>query len=86
LKLVADRFEAGRGPVADLLARASSQHQISARCRSATSFEPDSVMEFGLYQIAYRTDAYGATSVCGRNKTPRASERERVIVLILHQL
>ena len=47
--LVADRFEAGRGPVADLLARAISSllakymiGQISARCRSATSFEPSS--------------------------------------------
>ena len=44
--LVADSFEAGRGPVADLLARASSLlenqiiGQISARCRSATSFGP----------------------------------------------
>ena len=47
-KLVADRFEAGRGPVADLLARASSLlasqmiGQISACCKSATSFEPAS--------------------------------------------
>jgi len=68
--LVADRFEAkyhyaiwsqtgseaGRRPVADLLARASSLlviGQIPACCRSATSFGPvcdqDSVMEFGLY-------------------------------------
>jgi len=47
-KLVADRFEAGRGPIANLLARASSLlasyiiGQISDRCRSATSFEPAS--------------------------------------------
>jgi len=54
--LVADRSEAGRRPVADLLARASSLlviGQIPARCRSATSFGPvcdqSSVMEFGLY-------------------------------------
>jgi len=53
--LVADRSEAGRRPVADLLARASSMlviGQISARCRSATSLGPvcdqDSVMEFGF--------------------------------------
>jgi len=51
-KLIADRFKAGRGPVADLLARASSLiSQISARCKSATSFEPDSVMEFGLKRV-----------------------------------
>jgi len=42
--------------VADLLAHASSLlaswmiGKISARCRSATSFEPDSVMEFGFYR------------------------------------
>ena len=36
------------------------------------------------YQIAFRTDAYGATSVCGASKTPR--QRERVIVLIVHEL
>jgi len=35
-------LEAGRGPIADLLARASSLGQISARCKSATSFEPAS--------------------------------------------
>ena len=53
--LVADRSEAGRRPVADMLARASFMlviGQIPARCRSATSFGPvcdqDSVMEFGL--------------------------------------
>jgi len=56
--LVADRSEAGRRPVADLLARASSLlasyliGQTPARCRSATSLGPvcdqDSVMEFGL--------------------------------------
>jgi len=52
--LVADRSEAGRRPVADLLARASSLviGQIPARCRSSTSFGPvcdqDSVMEFGF--------------------------------------
>jgi len=52
---VADRSEAGRRPLADLLARASSllvTGQIPARCRSATSFglvcDQDSVMEFGL--------------------------------------
>jgi len=60
--LVADRSETGRRPVADRLARASSLlasqmiDQIPARCRSATSFGPvcdrDSVMEFGLYQLA----------------------------------
>jgi len=51
--LVTDRSEAGRRPVTDLLARASSLlviGQIPAHCRSATSFEPvcdqDSVMEF----------------------------------------
>jgi len=44
--LVADRSEAGRRPVADLLARASSLlasymiNQIPARYRSATSFGP----------------------------------------------
>jgi len=54
--LVADRSEAGRRPVANLLARASSLlviGQIPARCKSATSLGPvcdqDSVMEFGFY-------------------------------------
>ena len=54
--LVADRSEAGRRPVADHLARASSLlviGQIPARCRSATSLGPvcdqDSVMEVGFY-------------------------------------
>ena len=50
--LVADRSEAGRRPVTDLLARAIDQ--ILARCRSATSIGPvcnqDSVIEFGLYR------------------------------------
>ena len=49
--LVADRSKAGRRPASSLLAS-----QISARCRSATSFGPvcdqDSVMEFGL-NLAY---------------------------------
>ena len=52
--LLADRFEAGRGPVADLLARASSlldagpdssSLQICGQLR--TCLRPDSVMEFG---------------------------------------
>jgi len=53
--LVADRSEAGRGPVADLLDRASSLlviGQIPACCKSATSLGPvcdqDSVMKFGF--------------------------------------
>ena len=53
--LVADRSEAGRRHVAELLACASSLlviGQIPARCRSATSLGPvcdqDSVMEFGF--------------------------------------
>jgi len=52
--LVADRSEAGRRPVADLLARAGSLlviGQIPARCRSATRLglvcDQDNAMEFG---------------------------------------
>ena len=52
---VADRSEAGRRPVADLLAPTSSLPvigQVPARCRSATSLGPvcdqDSVMAFGF--------------------------------------
>jgi len=53
--LLADRSEAGRRPVADLLVCASLLlviGQFPARCRSATSLEhvcdQDSVMEFGF--------------------------------------
>ena len=64
--LVRSWFEAGRAPVADLLARASSL--VLVRCYSKlddkpnfsslqvcdqlrTSFEPDSVMEFGFESV-----------------------------------
>ena len=58
--LFADRSEAGRRRVADLLARARLLlviGQIPARCMSATSLGPvcdqDSVMEFGFYLLTY---------------------------------
>jgi len=51
--LVADRFEAGRRPVLNL---------------SATSFEPDIVMEFGFnYQQGHVT-----VTLCSRKVTERA--------------
>jgi len=59
-RLVANRSEAGRRPIADLLAHAGSLlaslmiGQIPARCSSATSLGPvcdqDSVMEFNTMQ------------------------------------
>ena len=76
-KLVADRFEAGRRPVtcSELKFGLSSSSELARASRSATgpgpasnlsatSFEPDSVMEFGFEPVCDQLREVRAISTC----------------------
>jgi len=94
--LVADRSEASRRLVADLLARAGSLlviGQISARCRSATSLGPvcdqDSVMEFDFYallrrihRVAWSVGLSVALSVCHTSESCKNGWNDQAAICV----